>query len=212
MAIGDVTSNEPGSGARFNDGKVRYELIPTHLLESTARVLEFGANKYAPWNWAKGMPWSVVIGCLKRHLAAIERGEDFDPETGLRHTGHIGANLIFLEHYMNEFPELDDRPKEWFSSSTGKADEQGWVNKNKEQEIERYIDPELPTGSLVGKVRYHPLEFGRVPDVRQDVQPTNPRFTAADAGCAVRPTPSRLWHGGMGAYDSSGFGGDGHTA
>lgn len=199
MAIGDVTSNEPGSGARFNDGKVRYELIPTHLLESTARVLEFGADKYAPWNWAKGMPWSVVIGCLKRHLAAIERGEDFDPETGLRHTGHIGANLIFLEHYMNEFPELDDRPKEWF-------------NKNKEQEIERNTNPELPTGSLVGKVRYHPLELSRVSDVRPDVQPSDP---CCDPGIALyirEYEPTRIWNGGMGAYDSSGFGSDGHTA
>lgn len=135
MAIGDVHSNEVGSGARFNDGKVPYELIPTHLLESTARVLGFGASKYAPWNWAKGMPFSVVIGCLKRHLAAIERGEDLDPETGFRHTGHLMCNLLFLEHYMNQYPELDDRPKEWFSSSSGKADEPEWFSKPAETKL-----------------------------------------------------------------------------
>lgn len=115
MAVGDVTSNEVGSGARYNSGKVRYELIPTHLLESTARVLDYGTMKYAEWNWAKGMDYSVPIGCMKRHLAAIERGEDIDPESGERHIGHVIANALMLEHYMNVYPQMDDRPK-WFKN------------------------------------------------------------------------------------------------
>jgi hypothetical protein len=114
MAVGDINSNAVGSGARYNDGKVPYELVPTHLLENTAKVFGYGMRKYAAWNWAKGMKYSVVIGCIKRHLAAIERGEDLDPESGLPHTGHIGCNLMMLEHYMKMYPELDDRPKEWF--------------------------------------------------------------------------------------------------
>lgn len=120
--IGDVNSNAVGSGARFNKGKVRYELIPTHLLESTARVFTYGANKYAAWNWVKGMPYSAVIGCVKRHLAAIERGEDYDAESGERHIGHLMCNLLMLEQYQNMCEDdpaikakLDDRPSEWFA-------------------------------------------------------------------------------------------------
>ena len=120
--VGDVNSNVVGSGARYNKGKVRYDLIPTHLLESTANVFEYGAKKYAAWNWIKGMKYSVVIGCLKRHLAAIERGEDYDSESGQRHLGHMMCNLLMLEQYMNmceRDPELkaslDDRPSEWFA-------------------------------------------------------------------------------------------------
>ncbi len=116
---------------RFNKGKVPYELIPTHLLEDTARVLEFGANKYHAWNWAAGISYSSVIGCIKRHLAEIERGDDIDPESGFRHTGHIMCNLLFLEHYMNmvrlsenpAWKKLDDRPHVWFSRTEQKDDE-----------------------------------------------------------------------------------------
>lgn len=112
-----------GTGLRYNTGKIRYELIPTHLLADTARVLEFGANKYHAWNWARGIGYSSVIGCIKRHLAAIERGEDIDPESGFRHTGHLICNLLFLEHYMNmkgkgeAWDLLDDRPHEWFNNN-----------------------------------------------------------------------------------------------
>lgn len=123
MSIGDVNSDEKGSGARYNANKVRYELIPTHLLESTARVFEHGARKYSEWNWTKGMPWSVLIGCIKRHLAAIERGEDIDPESGERHVGHLMCNALMLEHYMNLYPEGDDRPTRWFTQEEGEQKE-----------------------------------------------------------------------------------------
>lgn len=112
---GDIASDEKGSGARYDAGKVPYELIPTHLLESTALVFGYGAKKYAAWNWAKGMPWTKVIGCLKRHLAAIERGEDIDPESGLPHIGHLMCNALMLEHYMSTYKEGDDRPTKWFA-------------------------------------------------------------------------------------------------
>ena len=114
-----------GRGLRYNSGKVRYELIPTHLLADTAKVLEFGARKYHEWNWCDGLSYSSVIGCLKRHIAAIERGEDIDPESGFRHTGHAICNLLFLEHFMNmknssqEWAALDDRPAAYFNNNSG---------------------------------------------------------------------------------------------
>jgi hypothetical protein len=112
---GDVKSDAKGSGARYDAGKVPYELVPTHLLESTALVFGYGAQKYAAWNWAKGMPWTKVIACMKRHLAAIERGEDIDPESGLPHIGHLMCNALMLEHYMKHYKEGDDRPTKHFS-------------------------------------------------------------------------------------------------
>ena len=115
--IGDLESDKLGSGARFNGGKVRYELIPSHLLESTARVFEYGAKKYTDWNWAKGMPFTAVIGCMKRHIAEIERSSDYDSESNQRHIGHIICNALMLEHYMNMIEKnpdlkemLDNRP------------------------------------------------------------------------------------------------------
>lgn len=113
--IGDVASNEPGSGARYNDGKPDFSLIPLVTLEDEARVWMYGRAKYAAWNWAKGMPWSVPLACIMRHLAAYQRGEDIDPESGLPHLAHISCNVRMLTLYSKTYPEGDDRPKEWLA-------------------------------------------------------------------------------------------------
>jgi hypothetical protein len=108
MSIGDVNSDERGSGARFNSGKPRLDLVPIIGLESAAQVFEYGAQKYASWNWAKGMPWSAVVGCLMRHLSAIQRGEDLDPESGLPHVGHLMCNALMLATFRETYPEGND--------------------------------------------------------------------------------------------------------
>jgi len=113
MAIGDVTSNEKGSGARFNDKKPDYSLIPLCTLEDEARVWMYGREKYAAWNWAKGMQWSVPLACALRHLAAWQRGEEVDAESGLPHLAHAICNLRMLALYARTYPEGDDRPVKW---------------------------------------------------------------------------------------------------
>lgn len=115
--IGDVSSSAKGSGARFNAGKPDYSLIPLCTLEDEAKVWMYGKAKYAEWNWAKGMKWSVPFASLMRHLAAWQSGEDNDPETGLPHLAHIMCNVRMLTHYAEAYPEGDDRPKKWFGES-----------------------------------------------------------------------------------------------
>lgn len=118
---------------RKNKGKTRYDLIPSHLLESTANVFEFGSQKYERWNWLKGMPLSELIGCLKRHLAAMERGIDFDDETGESHAGHMIANLLMWEHYRITMPEMDDRPKALFDKGKHGIEKQESLDRNQEK-------------------------------------------------------------------------------
>ncbi|MDE2103240.1 MAG: hypothetical protein KGL39_38695 [Patescibacteria group bacterium] len=113
MTVGDVNSTELGSGARYNDGKPAFELIALSTLEDEARVWDYGRRKYASWNWAKGMAWSVPLGCILRHLAAWQRGEDLDPESGLPHLAHISCNLRMLTLYAKTYQAGDDRPKKW---------------------------------------------------------------------------------------------------
>lgn len=148
MAVGDVTSNERGSGARFNDGKPNLSLIPPYLLPTTegihweltdalqslmfegqegplrrwfysmmvekdacAKVFEYGSTKYAAWNWAKGMKWSIPIACALRHADALWNEKEYlDQESGLPHIGHILCNLVMLLYYMDYFPEGNDLP------------------------------------------------------------------------------------------------------
>lgn len=78
--------------------------------DECAQVFDYGRKKYAAWNWAKGMAWSVPIACAARHLAAIIRGENTDPESGLSHRGHVMCNLVMLATYEATFAEGDDRP------------------------------------------------------------------------------------------------------
>jgi len=108
--IGDVNSNAKGSGARYNDNKADLSLIPLSTLEDEARVWMYGKEKYAAWNWAKGMPWSVPYACAMRHLAAWQRGEELDPESGQPHLAHAMCNLRMLTLYSKTYQEGDDRP------------------------------------------------------------------------------------------------------
>lgn len=108
--IGDVNSDAKGSGARYNDGKADISLIPLCTLEDEARVWMYGKQKYAAWNWAKGMDWSVPLACAMRHIAAWQRGEELDAESGLPHLAHAMCNLRMLTLYSKTYPEGDDRP------------------------------------------------------------------------------------------------------
>ncbi|HUM43571.1 MAG TPA: DUF5664 domain-containing protein [Fervidobacterium sp.] len=100
-----------GTALRYDTNKMKMELISPIALEDLAAVLTFGSLKYEDHNWRKGMKWSRVIGSLKRHLNAIEKGEDVDPESGLLHIGHLMCNAMFLSEYYRTQQALDDRYK-----------------------------------------------------------------------------------------------------
>ena len=100
-------------GLRYNEGKVRYDLVPTYAQEQFAKVLTKGSEKYAERNWELGMKWSKVTASLKRHIAAFEAGEDFDKEDGLLHMAHAMCNTAFLVEYYKTYPQGDDRPHQY---------------------------------------------------------------------------------------------------
>lgn len=93
--------NERGAGLKFDSGKPRWSLMMQGCalaLLGVARVLTFGAKKYAAHSWR-----SVENGeeryrdALYRHLHEIERGEATDPESGESHWSHVTTNAMFLE-------------------------------------------------------------------------------------------------------------------
>ena len=85
------------------------DLLDPVALEGLAEVLTFGAQKYAAHNWRKGIVNSRLIAAMLRHLFAIMRGEDIDPESGLPHIDHLGCCWMFLSNNMKVRPEMDDR-------------------------------------------------------------------------------------------------------
>ncbi len=96
-------------GLRYNEGKPRYDLLEPYAIDQLAKVFTKGAEKYEDRNWEKGMKWSSMLASLKRHIAAFEKGEDFDKESGLSHMSHAAWNAMGLVTYTKTHPELDDR-------------------------------------------------------------------------------------------------------
>lgn len=119
----DFTGEVDGGGIKMSmyddfTTKPPMELVPQALTRGCARALGYGANKYAPNNWRRGMRWGEVFGGLQRHLTAWNEGEDMDPTdtdpagSGLGHLDHAAACLSFLMHMVGDprYKEFDDRP------------------------------------------------------------------------------------------------------
>lgn len=109
---------------RYDQGKLRMDLIPVRPLKEVAKVYTYGAAKYhlydeqgniiedASDNWRKGMSWRKTIGAVKRHIAEFEDGQDFDPDPKMNNTLHIANaawGLFTLMEYYRIAPEFDDR-------------------------------------------------------------------------------------------------------
>jgi len=96
-------------GLRFNQNKPKWSLVPQSALLPMVQVLEFGAEKYAPYNWMKGLSVIEICESLKRHLDKFMEGENVDDESKLSHIGHIQCNALFLSWMMENKPSMDDR-------------------------------------------------------------------------------------------------------
>ena len=96
-------------GLRFNEGKTRFDLLEPYAMEQLAKIFTRGAEKYAPNNWLKGLPWMDVVASLKRHLSKFEQGEDFDDESKLLHMAHVAWNALAVVSYYKHRPEYDNR-------------------------------------------------------------------------------------------------------
>jgi hypothetical protein len=90
---------------RYNTNKRKWSLVHFRSLEPLVKALEFGANKYEPDNWKKGLDKKEILDSLQRHLAALIDGESLDNESGIKHVGHIMANCMFYEYFDNKISE-----------------------------------------------------------------------------------------------------------
>jgi dATP/dGTP diphosphohydrolase len=104
--------SDSDKGLRYDQDKPMMSLLPAAALVEIAKVLTFGAKKYAANNWAKGKEWSRVESCLLRHYARYKVGERVDPESGLSHLAHLACNALFLLTYEIQGLGVDDRSTE----------------------------------------------------------------------------------------------------
>lgn len=97
-------------GARFNERKIQYDLIPPNSLEWLAKVYTYGTIKYSDANWWKGFKWRKdTFGCILRHLYKWLRGEQLDNESGLHHLAHAAWNCFALIEFEKNGIGIDDR-------------------------------------------------------------------------------------------------------
>lgn len=106
--VSAVISN---TGAKYDTGKPRMDLLSPIALNEIAKVLTFGAKKYDAHNWRKGIIFSRLLGACLRHVFSYLGGESKDPESGLSHLAHASCCLMFLLEFEVTRPDLDDRYK-----------------------------------------------------------------------------------------------------
>jgi len=107
----DIKDLTPEGGLKYDNDKPRMDLLDFDALEGLAKVLTFGAKKYDEHNWRNGISYSRLTAAMLRHLAALQRGEDIDAESGLPHIDHLGCCWMFLSNMTKTRPDLDDRYK-----------------------------------------------------------------------------------------------------
>ncbi len=84
-------------GEKYDDGKLRYSLIPTSATKALAEVLTFGADKYEPNSWKHVHNGEErYLDAAMRHLELYRSGEKLDQESGLPHLSHLLTNIAFL--------------------------------------------------------------------------------------------------------------------
>lgn len=101
-AAAKAQPTEQSGAMREKRDAIPYDLVPfQEITDAFSRVAEFGARKYAPWNWSLGLKRVQLCGSLLRHVFAYIRGQDRDPESGLLHTDHILWNAAALSHNVH---------------------------------------------------------------------------------------------------------------
>ena len=103
---------ETGDTKRLDDGKPRYDLIPTDALLALAELYRAGAEKYEERGWEKGMRWGRCFASMLRHAYRWWKGEQIDPDTGAHHMIAVAWNAIALFHYDTQALGEDDRPEQ----------------------------------------------------------------------------------------------------
>ena len=113
-------------GRKFDEDKLRYDLIPVLAQEEVVKVITLGAKKYDPENW-KNVPEGRrrYYAAAMRHMEAWRKGEKQD-EIGTHHIANAISNLMFI--LEKELQGIED------------------IRENSAKEVDKSVDNTLPLG------------------------------------------------------------------
>lgn len=109
---GERQSFETGAVRDIQQGKGRFDLIPSLAIRRLAKHYENGAIKYGDNNWQKGIPLSRYLDSLERHVNCLKAGEPTED-----HLSSIMWNAACYMWTLNEIESgrladsLDNRPR-----------------------------------------------------------------------------------------------------
>ena len=89
----------------LKDNKPMMHLIDARFKEELAMLLTLGGFKYDFNNWKLAKQSEVIKyrDALERHMAARDKGEYIDTDTGLPHTIAIAFNAMALHYFDLKF-------------------------------------------------------------------------------------------------------------
>lgn len=114
----DILRENEG-GTKYDDMKIRFDLVPVEVEVAVARVLTKGAIKYTPRNWEKGIRYGRCYAAARRHMAEFWNGNSHDEESGEHVLAHAICMLSFMlayelrgmgHVYTQDGGPIDDRP------------------------------------------------------------------------------------------------------
>jgi hypothetical protein len=100
-----------GAVRDIQQGKGRFDLIPTLPIRRLAKHFENGAVKYGDNNWQKGIPLARYLDSLERHVNCLKAGESTED-----HLAAIMWNAVCFMWTQDEIEhgflprELDNLP------------------------------------------------------------------------------------------------------
>ena len=97
---------------KFDSGKVEFSDIPQMTMRSVAQVFNYGAKKYAKFNYSGGTNHLRYYDACQRHLHSWMTGEDLDlGGSNLPHLDHAICSLMMLRENIHMGKGTDNRNK-----------------------------------------------------------------------------------------------------
>lgn len=90
-------SEKSGKKNDFQDGKLRWDLLPLEEIEDIVKLYTAGSIKYGDNNW-QGLEngYQRYKAAMLRHLLEYEKGNKIDEETKVNHLAAVAWNAIAM--------------------------------------------------------------------------------------------------------------------
>lgn len=92
--------------------KIDTSLVPYEIVTAVAVGLNYGAEKYEPRNFEKGLSYQQLLMSVERHTRAIMNREEIDVDSGLPHEILLSSSIAMLVACWARGNIVDDRPPE----------------------------------------------------------------------------------------------------